>query len=74
MSGHVNQSINLLGNEGPKTTYKSQYTTYNDYSPRQCIQYVKKIMRRKKQFTNYVKCLSMSHSKLPFAAEDRDFI
>ena len=36
------QSINLLRNKGPKATYKSQYTIYNDYTARQCIQYVKK--------------------------------
>ena len=32
----VNQ-FNLLGNKGPKATYQSQDTIYNDYSPRQCI-------------------------------------
>jgi len=36
-----NQSINLLCNKGPKATYKSQNTIYNNYSPRQCIQYIK---------------------------------
>ena len=36
------QSINFLGNKGPKATYKSQNTIYNNYSPRQCIQYIKK--------------------------------
>jgi len=36
----INQSINLLGNKGPTATYKSQYTIYNDYSPRQCIQHI----------------------------------
>jgi len=36
----INQSINLLGNKGPKATYKSQYTIYNDYGSRQCIQYI----------------------------------
>ena len=30
-------SFNQSGNKGPKSTYKSQYTMYNDYSPRQCI-------------------------------------
>jgi len=34
----INQSINLLGNKGPKATYKSQNTIYNNHSPRQCIQ------------------------------------
>jgi len=29
------QSINLLGNKGLRTTYKSQYTIYNNYSARQ---------------------------------------
>jgi len=35
----INQSINLLGNRGPKATYKSQNTIYNNYRARQCIQY-----------------------------------
>jgi len=35
------QSVNLLRNKGPKATYKSQYTIYNDYTARQCIQYAK---------------------------------
>jgi len=52
----------VLGNKGPKATYKSQYTIFNDYSPRQCTQYIKKIMRRKKQFTNYVK-FSLQYNK-----------
>ena len=50
-------SINLLGTKGPKATYKSQHTIYNDiYSPRQCtcIQYIKN-HASEKQFTNYVK-------------------
>jgi len=38
----INLSINLLGNKGPKATYKSQNTIYNNYSPRQCIKYIKK--------------------------------
>jgi len=37
----VNQSVNLLGNKEPQATYKSQNTIYNNYSPRQCIQYIK---------------------------------
>ena len=51
---YCNQSIQFIRQKGPKATYKSQYTIYNDYSARQCIQYVKN-MPRKKQFTNYVK-------------------
>jgi len=53
----TNQSTNLLGNKGPKArpTYKSQYAVYNDYSARQCIQYIKKSCIGKRQFTNYVK-------------------
>jgi len=34
-------NFNLLGNKGPKATYKSQNPIYNDYSPRHCIQYIK---------------------------------
>ena len=37
-----NQAISLLGNKGQKATYKSQNTIYNDYSPRQYIQHIKK--------------------------------
>jgi len=50
----INQSINLLGNKGPKATYKSQNTIYNNYRPRQCIQYIKN-RASEKQFTNYIK-------------------
>jgi len=44
--------FNLLGNKGPKATYKSQNTIHNNYSPRQCIHYINKSCRpiRKIQF------------------------
>jgi len=32
------QLFHLLGNKGPKATYESQNTIYNNHSPRQCIQ------------------------------------